>query len=301
MPPPVIGPPDDERRERREALRKRTRQQRAVVLVVLAGVGSFLVFYLLVIPVIRGDKDGSVARQDVAADALPGSPAPTASTGPVADGTPSASPMPATNTPSPNPTPRPPAKPPIIWRPISFGADRRAQMAAYSQRHYGDSSTVLDPKVIVLHYTAGSTAESAWQTFQSNAPNVGELPGTVSHFIIDKDGRILQLIPLDLRGRHAIGLNHVAIGIEFVQEAGASDTWAVGQIFRRHAQIEAGLKLVRWLQYRFGIRTGDVVGHGTANDSRYFKDLKGWTNDHADWGPSAVRLFHKRLRELDGQ
>jgi len=295
-------PPYDERRERREALRKRTRQQRAVAFVVLAGIASFLVFYLLVIPMVRGGKEGSASRQEVAADASPGSPSPTAATtGLVADATPSASTTPAKNTPSPDPTPKPPAKPPITWKPITFGADRRAQMAAYSLRHYGDSSTVLDPKVIVLHYTAGSTADSAWQTFQSNQPNVGELPGTVSHFIIDKDGRILQLIPLDLRGRHAIGLNHVAIGIEFVQEAGAGDTWAVGEIFRRHAQIDAGLKLVRWLQYRFGIRTGDVVGHGTANDSPYFKDLKGWTNDHGDWGPSAMRLFHKRLRELGGQ
>jgi hypothetical protein len=289
-------PPYDERRERRAALRKRTRQQRAVVFVVLAGVASFLVFYLLIIPVIRGGREGPVARQDVAANALPGSPSPTAATGLAADVTPSASPTRATVTPSPDPTPHPPAKPPIVWKPITFGADRRAQMAAYSQRHYGDSSTVLDPKVIVLHYTAGSTADSAWQTFQSNQPNVGELPGTVAHFIVDKDGSILQLIPLHLRGRHTIGLNHVAIGIEFVQEAGAGDTWAVGQIFHRHAQIDAGLQLVRWLQYRFGIRTGDVVGHGTADDSRYFKDLKGWTNDHGDWGPSAVRLFHERLR-----
>jgi hypothetical protein len=294
-------PPYDERRERREALRKRTRQQRAVVFVVLAGVTSFLVFYLLIIPVIRGGREGSVARQDVAANALAASPSPTAATGLAADVTPSASPTRATVTPSPDPTPHPPARPPIVSKPITFGADRRAQMAAYSQRHYGDSSTVLDPKVIVLHYTAGSTADSAWQTFQSNQPNVGELPGTVAHFIVDQDGSILQLVPLDLRGRHTIGLNHVAIGIEFVQEAGAGDTWAVGQIFHRHAQIDAGLRLVRWLQHRFGIRTGDVVGHGTANESRYFKDLKGWTNDHGDWGPSAVRLFHERLREMDGQ
>ena len=102
---------------------------------------------------------------------------------------------------------------------------------------------MLDPKVVVLHYTAGGTYQSAWSLFNSDQPNVGEKPGTVAHFIIDKDGTIYQLVPLDLRGRHTIGLNNVAIGIEFVQAAGSGDTWATSQIFQRAAQIKAGLAL----------------------------------------------------------
>jgi hypothetical protein len=73
----------------------------------------------------------------------------------------------------------------------------------------------------------------------------------------------------------------------------------VRNIFHRKAQIDAGLALVRWLQYRFDIPTKDVIGHGTANDSPYFKDLQGFKNDHTDWGAAQVRLFQKRLRELD--
>ncbi len=49
-------------------------------------------------------------------------------------------------------------RPPIVWKPIPFGARRKAQMAAYSKRHYGRYAWRLrDPKVIVEHYTAGMT------------------------------------------------------------------------------------------------------------------------------------------------
>ena len=171
-------------------------------------------------------------------------------------------------------------------------------MAEYSQRHYGDSSIVLAPKVIVLHYTAGSTWQSAWNLFDANQPNLGEQPGTVAHFIIDKDGTIYQLIPLDVRGRHTVGLNQVALGIEFVEEGAGGSAAAVHNIFSRQPQLDAGLDLVRWLQYRFDIPTSDVIGHGTANDSRFFRDDEGWTNDHSDWGSADVRLFHQRLRAM---
>jgi hypothetical protein len=51
-------------------------------------------------------------------------------------------------------------RPPIVWKPIPFGARRKAEMAAYSKRHYGRYAWRLrDPKVIIEHYTAGMT----WQ------------------------------------------------------------------------------------------------------------------------------------------
>jgi len=49
-------------------------------------------------------------------------------------------------------------RPPIVWKPIPFGARRKAEMAAYSKRHYGQHSWRLrDPKVIIEHYTDGTT------------------------------------------------------------------------------------------------------------------------------------------------
>lgn len=293
---------DYDRRERREAARRHARKQRRVGLIIGAGCVGFLLLFFLVIPALRGNHENKSSP-----GVVEGSPSPAASS---AQPSPSASGVAAaTPTPSPNPsqTGAPeavaPPRPHIVDRPIAFGAERRKQMAEYSLKRYGDSSIVLAPKVVVLHYTAGGSWESAWSLFDSNTPNASgipnDLPGTSAHFIIDKDGTIYQLLPLDLRGRHTIGLNNVAIGIEFVEEGSDGSSAAVRSILHRKPQIDAGLELVRWLQYRFHIPTKDVIGHGTANDSRYFTDLEGFKNDHSDWGAADVRLFQERLRELD--
>ena len=52
-------------------------------------------------------------------------------------------------------------------------------MARYQQIHYGRHTwRLVHPKVIVEHYTAGTSATSAWYTFASNSRFLGELPGT---------------------------------------------------------------------------------------------------------------------------
>jgi hypothetical protein len=80
-----------------------------------------------------------------------------------------------------------------------------------------------------------------------------------------------------------------------VQEAGRGSHWADQQILNRRPQASAALRLVRWLQDRYGIATRDVIGHAMANDHRWFKDLKGWRNDHTDWLTRDVREFRQRL------
>jgi len=188
-------------------------------------------------------------------------------------------------------------KPPIKADPISYGDDRKAEMAHYSQRHYGDKEWRLrNPKVIVLHFTATDSYSSVWSTFDSNAPNLGERPGVCSQYVIEQSGTIDQLVPPTIRCRHAVGLNHVAIGIEMVQSTGQGAHWADQQILERRRQIRSALRLVRWLQGRYGIPTGEVIGHSMADDDPYFKDLKGWTNDHTDWLKRDVKEFRHRLR-----
>ena len=189
--------------------------------------------------------------------------------------------------------------PRIVEDHISYGGERRAQMAAYSQRHYGERRWRLrDPDAIVLHYTAGGSYSSAWNTFESNAPNLGELPGVCAHYVVKQSGTVAELVAPRIRCRHAVGLNHRSIGIEMVQEAGPGSAWADRQILERKPQIRAALRLVARLQRRFEIATGDVIGHSMANDSPYFKDLQGWRNDHTDWLERDVKVFRKRLRRL---
>ena len=188
-------------------------------------------------------------------------------------------------------------RPPIDRDPIPYGHERKRQMARYSARHYGRRRWRLrHPRVIVLHFTAGPSYRSAWETFASNAPNLGELPGVCSHFVIEKRGRIHRLVRPRIRCRHAVGLNHRSLGIEMVQEAGRGSHWADRQILRRDRQIGAALHLVGWLKQRFGIKVRDIIGHAMADDSPYFRDLQGWRNDHTDWLRRDVRTFRNRLR-----
>ena len=184
-------------------------------------------------------------------------------------------------------------KPEIAWDPIPFGADRRRQMRAYSRRHYGEAKARLtDPKVIVEHYTASSSYSSAFNTFASNAPDVefGERPGVCAHFVIDRDGTIHQLVSVRWRCRHTVGLNDTAIGIEHV---GVSD----GDVMGRPAQLAASLRLTRWLQERFGIRTRDVIGHAESLSSPYHHELVPAMRNrtHGDFQPGTMRRYRAKL------
>lgn len=181
--------------------------------------------------------------------------------------------------------------------PIPFGATRKRQMAEYDLRHYGRRSVALTPKVIVLHYTAGDSYQSARGLFTSNAPAPGpsgtkpESPGTCTHFVIDKDGTTYQLVPLNIACRHAIGLNQVSVGIELVEPKDATN------ILARRAQTDAAVRLVKVLQNEYEIPDSDVIGHSMANDHRLFEDLQGWKNDHGDWTPEQVAAFRKYLTD----
>jgi N-acetyl-anhydromuramyl-L-alanine amidase AmpD len=169
-------------------------------------------------------------------------------------------------------------------------------MAAYSKRHYGKREWRLRRHdQIVLHYTVTSSYPPVFNTFAANDPALGEPPGVCAHYVVDKGGTTYRLVRPSVRCRHTIGLNHRTIGIEFVQEGSPR---AEEAILSRGPQRRAGLRLAAWLAGRFGIRTGDVIGHAMANGSRFFRDRAGWRNDHGDWPKGPIREFRKRLRDL---
>jgi hypothetical protein len=184
-------------------------------------------------------------------------------------------------------------KPTIRWKRIPFGADRTRQMRAYSKRHYGVAEAALiDPKVIVEHFTATSSFSSAWNTFAANAPDVEfhERPGVCAHFIVDRDGTIYQLVSLKRRCRHTVGLNDSAIGIEHV---GSSDADVMG----RPRQVAASLRLTRWLQGRYGILTRDVIGHAESLSSPYHHErVRAMRNrTHGDFQHATMQRYRRRL------
>jgi N-acetylmuramoyl-L-alanine amidase len=187
------------------------------------------------------------------------------------------------------------AKPHIVWKPIPFGANRKAETAQYADRHYGIDSYVLQPKVIVEHYTATTSFSSTYNTFAADRPDpeLSQLPGTCAHFIVDRDGTIYQLVRLDIMCRHTVGLNYVAIGIEHV---GTSD----GEILNDPAQIRSSLALTAWLMQRYHIALRNVIGHSESLSSPYHKELyPPWRRQtHADWQHADMNVYRARLAAL---
>jgi beta-N-acetylhexosaminidase len=170
-------------------------------------------------------------------------------------------------------------------------------MVAYVRRHYGSflkpTWRLMNPHVIVIHFTDSPDFSSAYNTFATDAPDseLHELPATCAHFVIDTDGTIHQLVSLGTMCRHTVGLNWTAIGIEHV---GYSD-W---QVLGDRRQISASLRLVRWLRCRFHIEIKNVIGHNESLSSPYHREdvpsLR--TQTHNDFNHADMQVYRGRLR-----
>jgi len=115
--------------------------------------------------------------------------------------------------------------------------------------------TLEQRKLIVLHVTAGSTAQSAIFTFEgSKAPN-----RVSAHFVIDQDGTVYQLLDLRDTAWHASSCNSYSIGIEHAA--------IPGKLPATEAQYVASSKLVRWLCETLAIPCDrrHIVGHFEAS------------------------------------
>jgi N-acetylmuramoyl-L-alanine amidase len=187
-------------------------------------------------------------------------------------------------------------KPRIIWDPIPFGPERKAQMVAYARRHYGSfmkpTYKLIDSHVIVIHYAETPTFQATYNTFAPDTPDseLHELPNTCAHFVIDKSGGIHQLVPLGIMCRHTVGLNWTAIGIEHV---GYSDQ----EVLDDRAQMAASLRLVRWLRCNYHIAVRNVIGHNESLSSPYHREdvpsLR--TQTHSDFNHADMQVYGRRL------
>ena len=181
----------------------------------------------------------------------------------------------------------------VRHRKIPFGAARKREMAAYSRHHYGQSEWRLrGPKLIVLHTAEAPTFSSVFNTFASNEPLFGQLPGVCSHFVVGEHGAKVQLVSLRIRCRHVIGLNHVAIGIEHVG-------YGPGPVLGSARQFNSSLRLSQRLRCLFGIPVKDVIGHNESLSSRFYRE-----RDHSQRGQTSSdfprRVMKKYRRALAG-
>jgi N-acetyl-anhydromuramyl-L-alanine amidase AmpD len=95
--------------------------------------------------------------------------------------------------------------------------------------------TLAQRNLIVLHITAGPTASSAINTFRAS-----KSPHRVSaHFVIDRDGTVYQLLPVEDTAWHASACNSRSVGIEHAA--------VPGTLPATDEQYAASSKLVTWL------------------------------------------------------
>jgi beta-N-acetylhexosaminidase len=181
------------------------------------------------------------------------------------------------------------------WR-IPFPQTRKNEMAAYANRHYGIASYRLrNPRVIVEHVAVASTAATVWNTFAPDRadPELHELPGVCSHFVVGSDGVIHQLVSVRLMCRHTVGLNYTAIGIEHV---GYKD----GDVLGNRRQMAASLRLTAWLRCRYGIALKNVIGHNESLSSPYHHEnvarLRSQT--HGDMQRASMQIYRRKLGEV---
>ena len=171
------------------------------------------------------------------------------------------------------------ATPEIVPWPLPNEEKRQELTRVYMETHCGQAClrdeqypVEMIPKVVVVHWTAGSTAKSAWNTFSSatlhgrkNLVGAGAL-NVSSQYLIDREGKIYELLPPTRIARHCIGLNHLSIGIENV---GDGKKYPITD-----AQIASNIALIRYLKEKYPIT--HLIGHHEHNEFRvhpYFQEL----------------------------
>ena len=129
-------------------------------------------------------------------------------------------------------------------------SERRLELTrAYARQHYGvDSAELNAPRMVVVHYTATSSLSGSLSTFKTDVLAAARTDiaghGDVNvgvHYLIARDGTTYRLLPEDVMGRHTIGFNWCALGIEMV--AGTERDLS-------EAQLASCAHLVAWIASR---------------------------------------------------
>lgn len=180
----------------------------------------------------------------------------------------------------------------IVDKPIQWTEQREQLIREYAQVHYGREETSIVPQAVVVHWTASSTWESAYNHFYREARDDGTL-NVASHFLVSQDGTVYRLTPETALNRHIIGYNWCAIGIENVGGTGGVEDLT-------EAQLEANAALIRYLkekyptiQYVFGHYQQDVA----RSSGLYIEKVAGYRSEKIDPGRSFMAALRQQLQD----
>lgn len=191
----------------------------------------------------------------------------------------------------------------IVDKPVIYDDERKQLTLEYMRMHQGGEpkDVTIAPKMIVLHWTGGTTSfDAAWNYFNRNriegerallAKN-GAL-NVAAQFLIDRDGTIYRLMPETWFARHCIGLNQVAIGVENVGDGGKYPL--------TETQLEANTALVRYLKSKYPGIT-HLIGHHEyrlMEKHPYFKEADPtYRTGKVDPGPEFMRRVREKVADL---
>lgn len=180
----------------------------------------------------------------------------------------------------------------IVDKPILWDEERRELAKKYAEDHYGLDTIEIVPRMIVIHWTGGKSWEGAFNTF--NKAKLAGRPflqkyGKVNvsaHYLVARDGTVFKLMPDTLMGRHVIGLNHCAVGVENVGNDDLTDE-----------QLESNVNLVEHLATRYET-IEYLIGHFEylkfEGSALFIETHPGYRTKKKDPG----KEFMKSLREL---
>lgn len=125
------------------------------------------------------------------------------------------------------------------------------------------------PNFVMIHHTAQDSLAQTLKTF--TLPRTG----TSSHYVVSRDGKVVQMVNDYLRAQHAglgkwgsvTDMNSCSIGIE-MDNNGTTDPWT-------DVQINSLCALLNTLKKKYNIPTANFIGHadyapGRKNDPKNF-------------------------------
>ena len=162
----------------------------------------------------------------------------------------------------------------IKQTPITFTKHRVSLTQEYIKTHYNISAKdiKITPKIIVVHHTAiddykDSLSRFVEEKLPSDRSDIsgGGSVNVSTHFMVERDGTVHQLMPLDFMARHVIGLNYNSIGIENVGGENSKDNLT-------KAQLKANVEIIEFLMQKY-----DTIDYVIAHyEYRCFEDDELW-------------------------
>lgn len=189
----------------------------------------------------------------------------------------------------------------IYQKPLELTKERVALMQQYNYIHNRKNTVIMTPQMIVVHWTAmKSDIQKTWEYFNqvrgSNrwfyrypCTRKYGLVQVSAHYLVDRDGKVYQLLPNTIVGRHVIGLNYCSIGIE-----------NIGNNDLTQEQLQANIKLIEYLIARYPT-IKYVIGHmeyrkfeGTALFKERFPEYRSVKSDPGIGFITDIRYALKR-------